>query len=156
MCRTSRFLLEWQTAQDICWLLHLPLFTFRLPFAVSFPKTFSASQLYSPASSSFTLLNCSLEIFLLKSTADISYLIASHPHELITIPGPGTLPGISPLLERMSCLTSRAEQALKPGQESDEILPRNHNHLMVFLNEHFLNEHLPLNPLLSARCHGLV
>lgn len=96
MCRTSHFPLERQTAQDICWLLHLPLFTFRLPFAVSFPKTFSASQLYSPASSSFTLLNCSLEIFLLKSTAEISYWVANHPGELIIIPGPGRLPGIHP------------------------------------------------------------
>jgi len=143
-CRTSRFLLEWQMAQDICWLLHLPLLTFRLPFAVSFPKMFSASQLYSPASSSFTLLNCSLEIFLLKSIADISYSIANHPHELITIPGPAMLPGKLPLLQEMVRLISPADQ------DSNETLPRNHSH------RDFLIEHLPLNPLLLAWRHGLV
>lgn len=31
---------------------------------MSFPRMFSASQTYSPASSTFTLLNCSREFFL--------------------------------------------------------------------------------------------
>lgn len=119
---------EWQTARDICWLLHLPLFTFRLPFAVSFPKTFSASQLYSPASSSFTLLNCSLEIFLLKSTADISYSIADQPHRVITIPGPWTLPGGHPCVtDGLPDLAGRVGFGQVPSQG-------------------LLGEHLPLNP----------
>lgn len=43
---------------------HLPLFTWSRPLTLSFPRMFSASQTYSPASSSFTLLNCSREFFL--------------------------------------------------------------------------------------------
>lgn len=43
---------------------HLPLLTWSRPLTVSFPRMFSASQTYSPASSTFTLLNCSREFFL--------------------------------------------------------------------------------------------
>lgn len=43
---------------------HLPLLTCSRALTVSFPRMFSASQTYSPASSTFTLLNCSREFFL--------------------------------------------------------------------------------------------
>lgn len=43
---------------------HLPLLTWSRPLTVSFPRMFSASQTYSPASSTFTLLNWSREFFL--------------------------------------------------------------------------------------------
>lgn len=43
---------------------HLPLLTWSRPLTVSFPRMFSASQTYSPASSTLTLLNCSREFFL--------------------------------------------------------------------------------------------
>lgn len=45
---------------------HLPLLTKSRPLTVSFPRMFSASQTYSPASSTFTLLNCSREFFLVR------------------------------------------------------------------------------------------
>lgn len=45
---------------------HLPLLTKSRPLTVSFPRMFSASQTYSPASSNFTLLNWSREFFLVR------------------------------------------------------------------------------------------
>lgn len=45
---------------------HLPLLTWSRPLTESFPRMFSASQTYSPASSIFTLLNCSREFFLVR------------------------------------------------------------------------------------------
>lgn len=48
------------------WGDHLPLLTWSRPRTVSFPRMFSASQTYSPASSTFTLLNWSREFFLVR------------------------------------------------------------------------------------------
>lgn len=65
---------------------HLPLLTCSRPRTVSLPRMFSASQTYSPASSTFTLLNCSREFFLVRegtrggeARVRATWIPSSHP-----------------------------------------------------------------------------
>ena len=65
---------------------YLPLLTKSRPLTVSFPRMFSASQTYSPASSNFTLLNWSREFFLVREGTRWGECELPGGHPVVTSP----------------------------------------------------------------------